>query len=303
MKLFISIINYNASEYTRACLRSLEKTNLKGCTLFVVIIDNGSLEPFSVDKKQCNNIDFVIIRKEENMGFTGGQNIGIKYALQHGADAVVILNNDVELDKNVFSELVVASKEEKNAGIIVPKIYFAKGSEYHKERYKKEDLGNVIWYAGGEMDWANVIGYHKGVDEVDYGQYDTRTTTEIATGCCMLIKREVFEKVGFFDERYFLYYEDSDLSIRVKKAGFSIFFTPKAFLWHKNAASAGGSGSVLHDYYITRNRLLFGMQYASMRTKIALVQEGLRLLLVGREWQKKAVKDYFLRRFGKGTYQ
>jgi GT2 family glycosyltransferase len=137
---------------------------------------------------------------------------------------------------------------------------------------------------------------------VDKGQYEKVEQTDFASGCCEMIKREVLEKVGVFDERYFLYYEDNDLSQRAKKQGFKVFYQPKAILWHLNAGSTGGSGSILQDYYITRNRLLFGFKFASPRAKIALVRESLKLIFAGRPWQKKGALDFYLRRFGKGSY-
>ena len=156
------------------------------------------------------------------------------------------------------------------------------------------------------MDGKNVLGHHRGVDEVDQGQYNKIEKTDFASGCCMLVRREVFEKaavpVGGFDERYYLYYEDADLSERAKLASFKILYAPKAILWHKNAGSAGGSGSSLQDYYITRNRLLFGMRYALLRSKIALLRESVGLLLNGRPWQNRGVIDFYLGRFGRGSY-
>ena len=159
------------------------------------------------------------------------------------------------------------------------------------------------------MDWNNVIGKHHGVDEVDKSQYEKVEETEFASGCCMMVKREVFEKVGFFDERYYLYYEDSDFCQRVKALptgrqgkGHRVMYAPKAVIWHKNAASAHGSGSSLQDYYITRNRLLFGMHYAPFRSKLALVRESFSLLLNGRQWQRRGILDFYLGKFGKGNY-
>ena len=153
------------------------------------------------------------------------------------------------------------------------------------------------------MDWNNVIGHHRGVDEIDRGQFDKTEETELATGCCMLLKKEVFEKVGMLDDKYFLYYEDADLSIRTKKKGFKIVYVSKSVIWHKNASSAGGSGSVLQDYYITRNRLLFGFRYSAIRAKFALLRESLALLINGRKWQKRGVLDFYLGKLGRGSYQ
>lgn len=301
--IFITIVNFNGNKDTISCLKSLEELRVKDFILNVVVVDNGSEEEFKEDPKSYKNFKLHLLRSEENLGFSGGQNLGIKYALINSADFVLILNNDTIVDKDLIVNLLETFDKKSDCGIVSPKIYFAKGHEYHKDRYDLKDLGKVIWYAGGKNDWGNVLASHKGVDEVDKKQYDKLEKTDFASGCCELIKREVFDKVGLFDEKYFLYFEDNDLSQRARKKGFESYYQPKAILWHVNAGSAGGSGSKLQDYYITRNRLLFGNRYASFRARYSLVKEGLKLILNGREWQKKGAKDYFLGSFGKGNYK
>ncbi len=299
--IYITIVDYHGKENTIECLESLEKMDTQDIALHVVIINNAEQGDISIEKKY-KNFSIHIFNPHTNLGFSGGHNMGIEYSLKSGADAVLILNNDTIVHSNLIKELIVPLDHDKNVGIVSPKIYFAKGYEFHKDRYKEDELGKVFWYAGGIMDWKNVIGHHRGVDEVDMGQYNTVESTDFASGCCLLVTREVFERVGIFNELYFLYYEDTDLSERVKRAGFIIQYIPQALLWHKNAASAGGSGSQLQDYFITRNRLLFGMKYAPVRSKIALLKESITILGKGREWQKKGVKDFYERKFGKGSF-
>lgn len=300
-KVFVSIINFNGKENTQECLTSIENSDLTDLKLTVIVSDNASREEFNQKDINLKNISFKFIKHQENLGFAEGHNVAIKFALENNADCIVILNNDVILDKNCLKELVNSLKDD--VAIVSPKIYFAKGCEFHKDRYKESELGKVIWYAGGEMDWGNVLAYHRGVDEVDNGQFEKEVKIDFASGCCMLISAKALEKVGLFDQRYFLYYEDNDFSQRIKKANYKIIYQPKAFLWHKNADSAGGSGSDLQDYYITRNRLLFGMAYAPLRSKIALIKESFKLLINGRKWQKRGVLDFYLRRFEKGSYK
>lgn len=302
-KVFISIINFNGKDNTLACLSQLDKIIIKDFKVTVVIIDNGSLEKFDINKSFLRNMPLVFIKNNDNLGFAQGHNVGIEHAIKNGADYVIILNNDTLLDKDFVSKLVDAAERDSRIGIVGPKIYFAKGFEYHKEKYKENELGKVFWYAGGEMDWNNVIGHHRGVDEVDRGQYDKTEETDYVSGCCMLITKEVLEKTKGFDKDYFLYYEDNDLCQRAKKLGFKIIYEPSSVVWHKNAGSAGGSGSPLQDYYITRNRMLFGLKYAPLRSKIALVRESLRLLSVGRKWQKRGIADFYLRKLGKGSFK
>lgn len=301
--IFVSLLNFNGKKNTLACLDSLKDIKMGNFQLTVVVIDNASEEKFDLGSGNIGDIPLVIIKNKNNLGFSGGHNVGIKYCLENGADYVLILNNDTYVDKNFLEELLKASENDKKIGILAPKIYFAPGFEFHKERYSKKELGKVFWYAGGVMDWNNVIGHHRGVDGIDRGQFDKTEETELATGCCMLIKKEVFGKVGLFDDKFYLYYEDADLSMRARKKGFKIFYVGKSIIWHKNASSAGGSGSKLQDYYITRNRLLFGFRYSSTRAKFALFRESLILLISGREWQKRGIIDFYLGKLGKGSYK
>lgn len=296
--VFVSILNFNGKKNTIDCLKSLEKIVKERFELRVLVTDNASKEKLNLPK--LANLKVHFIQNKENLGFSGGHNIGIRYALKNGADYVLVLNNDTIIDKNLIAELV--SSIDKDVGIVVPKIYFAKGYEFHKARYSQGEKGKVFWYAGGIMDWDNVLATHRGVDEVDHGQYDKEEETDFASGCCMLIKKEVFEKIGLFDEKYFLYYEDNDLSQRAKRSGFKIIYKPKAMLWHKNAGSVGGSGSELQDYYITRNRLLFGMKFSPLHSKLSLLRESLGLMLSGRQFQKRGVSDFYLCNFGRGSY-
>ncbi len=301
VKVVVVILNFNRWENTVECLDSLRKIEInKNTKLEIVIVDNASKDD-SVKEIKNKYPKITLLENKINKGFTGGCNTGAEYALENGADYVMFLNNDTIVDQGLLSTLVETAGEQSVGGVL-PKIYFYRGHEFHKERYQKKDLGKVIWYAGGEMDWDNLIGKNIGVDEVDCGQFETKREVGLATGCCFLVKREVLDKIGLFDEKFFLYYEDADLSERVKKAGYKIMYEPKAFMWHKNAVSSGGSGSVLQDYYITRNRLLFGMRYGPLRTKLALIRESLRILKNGREWQKRGVIDFYKRHFGRGSF-
>ncbi|MBI2190302.1 MAG: glycosyltransferase family 2 protein, partial [Candidatus Levybacteria bacterium] len=284
----IVLLNFNGEKDTIECLKSIKKLETDGFALLTIVVDNGSEKKFRVQSSEFRVGELKIIHNDKNLGFSGGNNVGIRYAFKKNADYILILNNDTVVDKSLVLELLKLAQSDESIGIVVP---------------NESEQGRVIWYAGGIMDWKNVIGVHRGVDEVDRGQYEKVIETDFASGCCMFVKREVFERVGMFDEKYFLYYEDNDLSQRAKREGFKIIYSPKAVLWHKNAGSAGGSGSSLQDYYITRNRLLFGMRYVPIRSKLSLIKESFELLFFGRTWQKRGVLDFYLKRFGKGSFQ
>lgn len=298
MKLSIIVVNYSNLEDTLGCLESLQKLKWSG-KKNIIVIDN-SLD--SQIKITTQFPQIIIISPPKNLGFAEANNVGVDKALMTGTDLVMLLNNDTKVDPELAVNLLNGI-ETHHADVIVPKIYFYPGQEFHHDRYQQKDRGKVIWYAGGHIDWNNVMGIHEGVDEVDHGQFDQPHQIEFATGCCLLIKKEVIEKTGLFDPKYYLYLEDTDFSVRAKKAGFKIWYEPQARLWHKNAKASGGSGSTLQDYYFTRNRLLFGMKYSSLRTKFALFRESLKLLISGSKWQKQGVIDFYLNKLGRGSFR
>lgn len=304
-KIAIIILNWNGKEFIFKCLDSLKKLKTSGIVLEIVFVDNASTDN-SVEmikeliRPQTSNLKLILNQK--NLGFAEGNNVGIRDALENGADFILILNPDTIVDKNLVVQLIKVAKSNSKIGIIGPKIYFAPGYEFHKTRYKPNEKGRVIWYAGGILEWQNVLASHRGVDEVDHGQYDQTGETDFVSGCAMLVRKEVFAKIGLFDPKYFLYWEDNDFCQRARKAGFKIFYTPGAKMFHLNAGSSA-SGGPLQEYYITRNRLLFGMRYAPFRSKLALIRESLKLLMIGRKWQKIGVRDFYLGRFAKGSWQ
>ncbi len=301
-KVYIIVLNWNNPADTLGCMRSLEEIKIKDTDLFVVVVDNGSKDNSALLFKEykTDKFNFKIIENGKNLGFAGGNNVGLRYAVDNGANYILVLNNDTIVDKYLIKGFLETSKKYKDVGIFSPKIYFAKGFEFQK-RYKKDELGRVLWSAGGKIDWNNVYATNNGVDEVDNGQFDNVRETDFATGAAMFVRSEVFKKYGYLDERYFMYFEDVDLCERYKRGGSKVMYTPKSVLWHKVAQSSG-IGSNLNDYFITRNRLLFGMGYASFRTKLALFKESIKFLVNGRLWQKKAVIDFYTSKLGKGSW-
>ena len=293
-KVAIVIVNWNGKDDTVVCLSSIKKMKKSNVDLSVIVVDNGSTND-SVPVIRKTHPWVRIVETGKNLGFTGGNNVGIKDALTHGADFVWLLNNDTIVHPNALSVLD-AFKE--HVGVVGSKIYFAPGYEYHKDRYSKKEQGKVFWYTGGIVDWDNMYASHRGVDEVDEGQYDRIEETQFITGCSMVMSREILESIGLLDDKYYLYFEDLDFCLRAIRAGYRLLYVPTSIIWHVNAGSSGGAGNPMHEYYLTRNRLLVGLRYAPLRTKIALFREALRFLVVGSIVKKKAVFDAFFWRFG-----
>lgn len=303
-RVFVIVLNWNRADDTIFCLRSLSFLDYFSLDPTVVVVDNGSNDDSveRIERFKTDSFKLHLIKNDSNFGFAKGNNVGINYALRNKADYVMVLNNDTLLDKKLLLNLVEVLRRDKRVGVVSPKIYFAKGFEFHKDRYKEKDLGKVLWYAGGIIDWQNVMGINRGVDEIDNKQFNLVEEVDFATGCCSLFSSSVLKKIGCYDERYFMYFEDVDLSVRIKRGGFKILFEPKGIVWHKVAQSSG-VGSDLNDYFISRNRLLFGYKYAPYHSKLALFKESVRLFFTGRRWQKMGIKDFYLGRFGAGSWR
>ena len=280
-KVAVIILNFKVKEEIKKCIRSVQSSTYTN--IEIIVVDNYSKDNLEKEISSFNNVYFY--QNNKNIGYTGGNNIGIKLALNLGVDYILVLNPDTTIDKTCIENLV-GGMEKNHAGIVGPKIYFS-GTR-------------TIWYAGGVMDLANVIGCHRGVDEKDLGQYDRPEETDYVTGAAILVKPEVIKKVGLFDENFFLYYEDSDFCIRAKKAGFKIFYIPSAIVYHDNAKSSG-LGSPLQDYFITRNRMLYSAKHLKLRTRFALFREAVRNM--GNPVRRLAFFDFLIGNFGKGSFK
>ena len=280
-KVAVVILNYKLKDLTLKCLEAVKRSAYSN--LLIIIVDNNSqdgLEDALVDENEI-----IFIQTGQNLGYAGGNNIGIERALKQQADLVFILNPDAYVRKDTIQKLVDGMEEFK-ADIVNPKIYF--------------DGSKIIWFAGKNFDLRNVLASHIGVDQEDKGQFDQAREIEDGTGAAMLIKAEVFEKIGLLDEQYFLYYEESDLVFRAKKAGFKIYYIPEAVVYHKNAQSTG-VGSPLQDYYITRNRMLFASKFLPLRTRFALLREAVRNL--GNPNRRLALFDFLTGNLGRGSFR
>jgi len=296
-KIAIVTVDFNGHRDTKDLLNSyrrLRKNPSFDCRW--IVIDNGSRTPLLDTLRESPDVE--VIQTGKNLGFTGGNNIGIRYAYHWGADYFLLINNDTVFgDPDLISKLVKAAKNFPQAGLISPKIYFAKGYEFYKNRYSASELGKVIWYAGGSFDWQNVTSVHRGIDEVDTGRYSTTEPTNFTTGCCVLIPRRVIDQVGIFDDKYFAYFEDNDYQYRVVRAGFTQIYDGTTYIYHK-VSQTSQVGSDFSDYLLTKNRLFFGMRYASDRTKFALLRQAMGFLVTGRPKQKLAVVDWLKQKHG-----
>jgi len=302
IKVAIVLLNWKQPKLTIQTLESLLKMKSKSFDYQILLLDNHSPDDSLkiLKEKYSKNKKIRIIDTGDNLGYVGN-NVGLKISLKENFDFSLLINNDVLVDPDFLEELI---KESNNYHLLQPKIYFAPGYEFFKNKYSKKEIGRVIWSAGGQIDWNNIYGSNFAVDEVDNGQHDQiKTDLDFLTGCCLLINNKVLNKIGLLDEKYFMYFEDVDFCQRAKKAGFKLAYIPKSKIWHLNSGSSK-SGGDLHDYFITRNRLLFALRYANLRAKFAVFRESLRFLIKPvSKWQRQGIIDFYLNKFNKGSWK
>ena len=301
----IIILNWNKSQLTIETVNSVLKIVHRDFKYKIFILDNGSTDnSFELlTRKYCDRSSVTLLKTNQNLGFGSGNNYAVTQAKSINPDYYLLLNNDVIVDPNFLEQLINYSTSHQKYQLISPKIYFAPGFEFHKDRYQKKDLGKVIWFAGGKMDWKNINGYHRGVDQIDHGQFaKVFTHNDFLSGCCLLINATVIDHLGLFDDKYYMYLEDADFCQKAIKNGYRLAVVPNSVVWHLNAGSSG-VGGLLQDYFLSRNRLLFGYRYASFRTKFALARQSfVKLISSPYLWQKKGIRDYYLGKFGKGSW-
>ena len=240
LKTLIVILNWNTYEMTRECVRSLSA--MTGDSFEILIVDNGSHDG-SLESLRDAFPQLTMIANGRNLGFAAGANVGMKRALDQGADYVLLVNNDTVVKPDLLAELLAEAKRTPKAGMISPKIYYA-------------DPSDCIWWAGGTFSLWQGIPRHLGRKENERGQYDTTRTIDWATGCAVLIRCAALREAGLFDEKIFANAEDLDLSLRMRSLGWQIRYAPAAKLWHKEGfATRRNAGEHVRYFTSTRNIL------------------------------------------------
>jgi GT2 family glycosyltransferase len=241
--VFVIILNYNGKDTLLDCLSSVYNSDYPNMN--VVVVDNFSTDgSFEQAKEKFSKAHF--ISNSLNMGFAKGNNLGIRFALEKFADYIFLLNNDAEIFSDTLSLLVSSAEKTPSFGIISPMIL---GSDQ-----------KTPWFAGGKINWLQMSCVHyPGVAEQNI------YPTEYASGCAMLINKSVFRKIGLFDERFFLYYEDADFSFRASKSNFKIMLLPTAKAIHYEKSNRQ---NLQKTYWLVLSALIFFKSNASLFYKI-----------------------------------
>jgi GT2 family glycosyltransferase len=244
--VYAVVINWNGLGVIGDCLRSLERSDYEDLTTLVV--DNASTDG-SPDLIRKSFRSVRLVETGENLRYAGGANTGLRLALESGADYVLLLNNDIEIAPDAISELIRVAANRRDAALLGPKIY------YHEPR-------DLIWSMGGSVSfWSGKIS-HLGLRSRDVGQYERVTDVDYLTGCALFVPVATLRSVGYLDESYHMYNEDTDWCARAGRLGLKCVVVPSAHLWHKVSTSSGGGLTPYKVYHRIRSTMAFFRRYA-----------------------------------------
>jgi GT2 family glycosyltransferase len=273
----VVLVDWNGVEVTKECLASLTNVDTSFLDRFqIIVVDNGSDLPVQ-DFLENEFSDVVFLRSEINRGFAGGNNLGIKYAIEKNFTYTLLLNNDTTVAPDFLYPLFSAIVENKSAAATQPKIYFA-----HNR--------TLLWNAGNKFDRIFGTTSTRGYNEIDKGQYDEMASMPWLTGCCMLIRNEILQQhvPSLLNEKFKTYFEDVALSFQLRKSGYELMYVPTSKIWHIAGYSAERNndkeGKKFPEivYLHTRNKIWIARAYSlSITRPLAMLwQYGYCLLLL-----------------------
>ena len=241
-KISVILVNYNGKQYNDKCIRSILNSRT-GSRIQIVVVDNASTDDSLafLQKNWGLNEQVQIVAMDRNYGFSKANNEGIRWSMKQGIEHFLLLNNDTEIEPDTI-ELMIKCQQ-KTRGIIVPKILYA-------------DRRDTIWCAGGSFTPVIKKAVQRGWNQMDKGQFDISGECQFANGCAMLLSKEIVDQIGFLDERFFLYYEDTEYSMRTILNHIAIWYCAEAIVYHKVNGSTMGNEKPANAYYISRNWLL-----------------------------------------------
>lgn len=284
-KLYIILLNYNGYQDTIDCIDSINKCEKK-LDYEIVVVDNCSTDDSYNKLKKVKNIK--LIKNPVNNGFSAGNNLGIKYALEQNAEYVLLLNNDTIDTVDSIYKMLEKIKSDESVGILGCRIMYY-------------DNKNLINYYGGSIDWfkgtAIMHNYKKEYQETQNNYF----YCEYVTGCSMLIRTSILDKTGLLPEEYFMYYEDVDFCAKAKESGYKLAVTGDSYIYHKASSASGGEGNPFAIEWNTRNRLLFMKKYnfkfrSYLFFYLTRIIVGMKYIIKGKnkhfKSMRKGIKEY-----------
>jgi GT2 family glycosyltransferase len=258
MQVAVIVLNWNGKKDTLACLESLQAQN--DIQTKIILVDNGS-DDDSVSAVAEQYPDAEIIETGLNLGYAGGNNVGLKRSLERGFEYILVLNNDTILDPYCIANLVMGLQANPNGAAAAPKTFFL-------------DAPATIYFAGGKLN-SDGSPEHIGWEQHDGPQFRS-SDTEWLTGCAILFRAAALKRIGLFESKFFLLFEDLDWCMRASRLGYKLTFVAEAKLWHKGSASFGKIFSPFYWYYYSRNNFLWIERNFSLSQRPRLYLSALR---------------------------
>ncbi len=252
----VLVLNWNGIDDTMECLESLLRVDYP--RMEIIVVDNGStVSPRARIAAAFPTV--TILETGINKGFSGGNNDGLRYAMDQGHDYAFVLNNDTTVDPAVLREAVAVAESDTRIGVVGVKIL----------AYDQPDR---IWVAYGEVTYRQSLVRLIGFYSFDDGRFDTQRDVEWVPGTAMLLRRKALQEVGLFDDDFFAYHEDVDWCVRARNLGYRVVFAPKPIIHHKVSRSSGGKGYVTpRQYLASRNMVLFVRKHANVLQKLKFI--------------------------------
>lgn len=291
----VIILNWNKASETLACLESVTKLEYPNCS--IVVVDNGSTDN-SVAQIASQFPEIELLETNINLGYAEGNNVGIRHALQKDAKYLFVLNNDVRVAPDTLNQLVSVAEQFPKVTLLGPKVYHL-------------DSSNQIQSAGGKLDylWRSK---QRGLDNIDYGQFDVIEDVDYVIGAAVLVRANHLKKVGLLDSDFFLYREDIDWCLRVRRAGYRVLYVPGAKIWHRSHHVRERELPRV-TYYMARNSLMLlrKHQVGGLRFTILMLRHLLTVIswTIRPKWRHKrqerdallkGVLDFLHGRVGQG---
>ena len=276
--VFVVVLNWNGFEESRECVHSLLRAEYPN--LHIVIVDNASADG-SGRLLHSTFPDLHFVQSSENGGYAGGMNLGAAFALSKNAEYIILMNNDVVVTPGFVDPFIDIFGRNSNTGIVSPKVLY-------------KDRKDCIYCAGARISYAlcSGVSLFQGKKHDSFGNVEGPAS--MAEGSCLCVRASVFRAIGYFDPKYFMYFEDMDFSMRVNKK-FGIIYTPKSIIYHKSGAGRGWLvHSQLYQYFYTRNRLWFFSRFGFLYRCYVLMFSSLVVLAKSaRLWMhREKVNDF-----------
>jgi GT2 family glycosyltransferase len=277
-RVTVVVLTYCNEDEAAACIESLQRMEYPA--LDILLVDNNSPDG-SGERLRDRYPTINYLQSGTNGGYTAGNNRGIEWALAHGAEYLLILNDDTELDPDCVTHLVNAAAETGVAAVAPLIVYY--------------DEPDVVWYAGGSFSPIKAVGNHWHENEPVPREQERRPITFVC-GCCFLIRADVIRAVGGFDESYFTYVEDTEMSVRLARSGYSMLYEPKARVLHRIGRAAPATPNQIRLRDRNRRRLVARHFTAGERIRFALwfyptrIIHWLRYIVTGDREREKALR-------------